>query len=218
MNISCFGCSFTWGLELHNPATESWPSRLSQILSATVENHGQCAASNRTIARKLITHLLDHTPDAVIIMWTYPGRYEFVLDNNNFVSTHCDSTISLSGQAVPAHFEQFREYFFKHVAGTNSSELYDTFNAVHQSQLLLEQKNIPYVFCAVNQINIPELCHSDISRLYSYITPMMMFNGLDAESYARSINDWGISHPLTQSHQDMADYLSRAVLSAVNAV
>lgn len=96
MNISCFGCSFTWGLELNNPSAESWPGQLSQLLSATVNNHGQCAASNRTIARNLMVHLLDYNPDAVVVMWTYPGRYEFVLDNNNFVSTHCDSTMSLS--------------------------------------------------------------------------------------------------------------------------
>jgi hypothetical protein len=98
MNISCFGCSFTWGLELDNPRTQSWPFKLAEQLSATVENHGQCVASNRAIARKSMIHLLDHTPDAVVIMWTYPARYEFVIDNNNFVSTHCDSAISLSDQ------------------------------------------------------------------------------------------------------------------------
>jgi hypothetical protein len=216
MNISCFGCSFTWGLELNNPQTQSWPVKLADQLTATVENYGQCAASNRAIARKLMVHLLDHTPDAVVVMWTYPGRYEFVIDNNNFVSTHCDSTMSLSGHDVPVYFEQFREYFFKYVGGTNSAELYDTFNAVHQSQLLLEQQNIPYVFCTVNQINIPDLCHPDVARLYNYINPMTMFDGQDAETYARSINDWGISHPLAQAHQDMAGYLSRSVRSVVN--
>jgi hypothetical protein len=161
-------------------------------------------------------HLLDHTPDAVVIMWTYPARYEFVIDNNNFVSTHCDSAISLSNQGVPSYFEKFREYFFKYVAGTNSAELYDTFNAIHQSQLLLEQRNIPYVFCTVNQINIPDLCHPDVVRLYSYIKPMTMFDEQDAETYARSINDWGISHPLAQAHQDIANYLSCSVRSVVN--
>lgn len=218
MNISCFGCSLTWGLELENPSVESWPGQLSQMLPAKVENHGQCAASNRTIARKLMLHLLDYKPDAVVVMWTYPGRYEFILDNNNFVSTHCDSTISLSSQAVPAYFEQFRKHFFKYVAGTNSAELYDTFNAIHQSQLVLEQHNIPYVFCSVNQINIPDLCHPDILRLYSYIKPMTMFDGRDAETYARSINNWGISHPLAQSHHNMANYLSCSVRSVVNKV
>jgi hypothetical protein len=218
MNISCFGCSFTWGLELNNPSAESWPGQLSQILKATVDNQGQCGASNRSIARKLMVDLLDYKPDAVVIMWTYPGRYEFILDNNNFVSTHCDSTISLSEQTVPNYFEQFREYFFKYVAGTNSSELYDTFNAIHQSQMLLEQQNIPYVFCCVNQINVPDLCHPDISRLYNYIKPMTMINGQDVETYARSINDWGISHPLAQSHRDIADYLSCSVRSVINKV
>jgi hypothetical protein len=216
MNISCFGCSFTWGMELDNPQTQSWPFKLADQLSATVENHGQCAAGNRAIARKLMIHLLDHTPDAVVIMWTYPARYEFVIDNNNFVSTHCDSAISLSNQGVPSYFEKFREYFFKYVAGTNSAELYDTFNAIHQSQLLLEQRNIPYVFCTVNQINIPDLCHPDVVRLYSYIKPMTMFDEQDAETYARSINDWGISHPLAQAHQDIANYLSCSVRSVVN--
>ena len=218
MNVSCFGCSFTWGLELENPSVESWPGQLSQILPATVENHGQCAASNRAIARKLMLHLLDHRPDAVVVMWTYPGRYEFVIDNNNFVSTHCDSTMSLSGHDIPVYFEQFREYFFKYIASTNSAELYDTFNAIHQSQMLLEQQDIPYVFCLVNQINLPDLCHPDVAHLYSYIKPMTMFDGQDAETYARSINDWGISHPGAQAHQDIANYLSCSVLSVVNKV
>jgi hypothetical protein len=216
MNISCFGCSFTWGLELNNPAIESWPAQLGHILSATVENHGQCAASNRTIARKLMLHLLDHNPDVVVIMWTYPGRYEFILDNNNFVSTHCDSTVSLSNQAVPDYFEQFRKYFFKHVAGTSSSELYDTFNAIHHSQLILESQKIPYIFCPVWKFLLPDNCQPDIVELYKYINPMTLFYDQDFDTYARSINSWGISHPLKQAHYNIANQLSQLVLSTDN--
>lgn len=216
MHISCFGCSFTWGLELKNPETQAWPARLAVQLGATVSNQGQCAASNRSIARNLLLHLQTHTPDAVIVMWTYPGRYEFVVDNNNFVSTHCDSSISLSNRPVPEYFELFRQYFFKHVAVTNSAELYETFNAIHHSQLMLEAKKIPYIFCPVYKINLHDHCHPHVISLYNYIGPMTLFNGKDFETHARDINDWGISHPLVQAHQDIADYLSSAVKSVVN--
>jgi hypothetical protein len=198
VSISCFGCSFTWGAELTDRDSQSWPAVLATQLGVEVNNYGVCGSSNQAIARNLMTHLIDNTPELVVVMWTYPARYEFVLDNKSFVSTHCDSTLSLTpNYEVPDYFESFRNLFFKQIATLDSYLIYTSLMAIHHSQLLLESKGIPYIFCPVAVIDTTSACEPTIDQLYkNYYPDMLLFDGLDAESYARSIDNWGVSHPL----------------------
>lgn len=204
MDIACFGCSFTWGLELEKPATQSWPALLG------ANNQGQCAASNQTITRRLMQHLIDHTPDVVVIMWTYPARFEFVIDNNQFVSTHVNTTISLENQVVPEYFNYFGQEFFKTVASTDSAYIYTSLMAMHHAECMLKERGINYVFCTVADFDINSGCHTWVKRLYQHYAPsMLMFDGHSFESYARSLGSWGVSHPLSAAHQAAATIIGR---------
>lgn len=206
MKISCFGCSFTWGLELNQPQDQAWPALIG------ARNFGQCGASNQSITRLLLEHLVDSRPDFVVIMWTYTHRYEFVLDNNNFVSTHCDSTISLDEKPVPDYFEKFREYFFRNTATTDSEGIYTSLMAINHAESVLKQMNIPYVFSRVSDFNINEGCHPQVQTLYhAYAPDMMLFDNLSFEDYARKIDSWGRSHPLEQAHRDIANALKQTI-------
>jgi len=213
MNISCFGCSFTWGLELEDPVTQSWPALLG------ADNQGQCASSNQTIVRRLLHYLIDHTPDLVIIMWTYPARFEFVVDNNNFVSTHINCAISLDARPVPDYVDQFRETFFKTTACTDSAYVYTSLMAMHHAESVLKFLRIPHIFTRVADFDINPGCHPQLQRLYkAYAPDMMLFDGQSFEHYARSIESWGLSHPLAQAHQNVAHLLQQQILSMANNV
>lgn len=206
MNISCFGCSFTWGAELTHPLTQSWPS----LLQAT--NYGKCGASNQTITRLLLEHLSSNRPDLVVIMWTYTHRFEFVLDNNNFVSTHCDSTLSMDQREIPLYFERFRKDFFLNVATTDSFCLYTSLMAIHHAELILKSMKIPYIFSRVSDLNLTSVCHPTVQTLYNdYAPDMLLFNNLSFEDYARNINSWGRSHPLEQAHKDIAKIIKEKI-------
>jgi hypothetical protein len=208
MNIAAFGCSFTWGLELDDPSTQSWPA----LLGAT--NLGQCAASNQTIVRTLLDYLVNHAPDLVVVMWTYPARFEFVIDNNNFVSTHINTTISLDGLPVPDYVDTFRETFFKTTACTDSAYVYTSLMAMHHAESVLKCQGIPYIFTRVADFDINSSCHVGLQRLYrAYAPDMTLFNGQSFEQYARSTGSWGKSHPLSRAHQDIATLLQQQITS-----
>jgi Family of unknown function (DUF6071) len=79
------GCSYTRGVELADPATQSWPCVLSQLLGIEFVNLGCGGGSNRRIARTTVASLDDIcrdksvTPDEVLILclWTEPARHEY---------------------------------------------------------------------------------------------------------------------------------------------
>lgn len=187
-------------MELDNPITQAWPALIQ------AQNFGQCGASNQTITRLLLEHLVTNRPDLVIVMWTYPHRFEFVLNNDNFVSTHCDSTISMDYRDVPDYFEKFRKEFFLNVATTDSYCLHTSLMAMHHAESTLKSLNIPYIFSQVSDLNSPGSCHPRVQTLYNaYCPELTLINGLSFEDHARKINSWGVSHPLTQAHCDVAN-------------
>jgi hypothetical protein len=216
MNISCFGCSFTWGAELSDPGL-SWPHRLGSYLPASIKNLGICGASNRTIARTLMTHLIDHRPDAVVIMWTYPGRYEFVVDNNNFIVAHCDSAIGLDQRGIPDYFNKFSQDFFRSVGTTDSALVYESLMGINHAQLMLESQKIPYIFSRVHDLESTDVCHSNVKQLFDFYAPdMLLFDGNSFEAYARKINSWGISHPLEQAQDHVAQHIVQELKKITN--
>lgn len=206
MNTVCFGCSFTWGLELEDPLTQSWPALLQ------AQNHGQCGASNQTITRLLLEHLATNRPDLVIIMWTYTHRFEFVLDNNNFISTHCDSSMSMDQRDIPTYFEKFRKDFFLNVATTDSHCLHTSLMAIHHAESSLKNMGIPYIFSRVSDLHSTTACHPRVQTLYDAYRPeLTLIDNLSFEDYARKINSWGVSHPLIQAHSDIASVFQEKI-------
>lgn len=74
MKLLAVGDSFTYGEELSD-LTQSWPSQLSQQLSAEVVNLGQPGASNAGILRRTVLNADSY--DAVIICWSIFHRTEW---------------------------------------------------------------------------------------------------------------------------------------------
>ena len=70
-----FGCSHTRGEGVDDPSTESWPAYLAKNLELECVNLGKDGISNKFIQHTV--HTFDFQPDdVVVILWTYPVRYD----------------------------------------------------------------------------------------------------------------------------------------------
>ena len=81
MTILALGDSFTYGEELADQHM-SWPYLLGQRMGHNVVNLAKPAASNDSIIRRLMEHMIaQQAPtDLVVIGWTMLGRQEFADD------------------------------------------------------------------------------------------------------------------------------------------
>ena len=68
-----FGCSFTFGLGLHDPSSQSWPAILGKLVNRTVINNGSPGSSNLEILSRILSFKF-HKDDLVVIGWTYCNR------------------------------------------------------------------------------------------------------------------------------------------------
>jgi hypothetical protein len=76
------GCEHTEGINVHNHQT--WPHLVSRMIPNGVDlNLGISGRSNDYIARSILTWTDYFKPALVLIMYTYPHRREFYLDNGN---------------------------------------------------------------------------------------------------------------------------------------
>lgn len=84
MNIVAFGCSNTYGQALgnewlgkHDPSPLAWPGKLAELYNCTVENQGQCGASNKSILHRILNY--NYKPnDVVFVCWTNLDRWTVI--------------------------------------------------------------------------------------------------------------------------------------------
>ena len=77
MLLYTLGCSFTYGEELQDPVTQSWPALLAKKIGYDVINHGKPGRGNNYIVKTAIKQVPKLKPDLVIVAWTSCGRMEF---------------------------------------------------------------------------------------------------------------------------------------------
>ena len=74
MKLLTLGCSFTYGDELDDRMTQSWPSQLCKVNGWDLVNLAKSGGSNDRIIRTLLEEI-DKEYDIVIIAWTYIERF-----------------------------------------------------------------------------------------------------------------------------------------------
>ena len=80
--LRAFGCSFTYGTSCKNPATDSWPVLLSNMLGTDCKNYGLSGASNDYIFKTISENINEFDKDDIIIvMMTQPSRRYFRKNN-----------------------------------------------------------------------------------------------------------------------------------------
>ena len=76
MLLCTLGDSFTFGEELDDPATQSWPALVAEHLGYQLCNRGSPGVGNSYIVKTAIKEIPKSKPDLVIVAWTSCGRME----------------------------------------------------------------------------------------------------------------------------------------------
>ena len=85
MKLYFTGCSHTWGDDLPDPSTQSWPAILANRLGCTFINDSQSGGTNDSIKYRTIKHIDQF--DKFYIAWTYTNRFtRYRSDNNHDVN------------------------------------------------------------------------------------------------------------------------------------
>jgi hypothetical protein len=82
MNLYFNGCSHTWGDDLEDPATQSWPVIVSKNLNCNFFNDSVSGGTNDRIVYRTIKNADQF--DKFYIGWTYTSRFTRYRADNNF--------------------------------------------------------------------------------------------------------------------------------------
>lgn len=180
MIIVAAGDSFVYGSELKDCQGCPSASTFTALLGAT-----DCVAwpgfGNDSIARTAVARCEAGTVDAVIVSWTFPGRYEFRFNYHTGqrtghwhtitpwtvkqdlreiakeFKTHnqdiLEDHIKTLERARSSGVADFAETYYQHVGNSEYWEIYTSLKEIVYLQNYLSVKKIPYMFtCADNSI------------------------------------------------------------------
>lgn len=203
------GCSFTYGEELPNPATEAWPVLLANKLGQSVVNRGSPGVGNNYIIKTAIKEVPKHKPDLVIVAWTSCGRMEFA-DRYSVYDIWPGSRRRYE-KPYP-----HRDIIEKYITSYNN-ELHQ-YRSWLRSVILLQDffklRNVNYRF--VNTFDNHKLTekHAKVSKEYIDLIDLDKFIGWPSYSMVEWMGDCPLAprgHPLQQGHQRIADAIFSAL-------
>lgn len=211
------GDSFVYGSELKD-TTKTFGCLLAS--GSAYENISWPGYGNDSIARTTIERCERGGVNSVLVLWTFPGRYEFRFGydtkqhtgnwytitpwttqtekniEREFISKDENILYQHSQTVLRAKqtgVSEFAETFYKHVGGTEYWEIYSSLKEIVYLQNYLRVKSIPYMFtCA------------DTSLLYNYTIDlrdpviMSVFNQIDLDKwflFPKSENSWETTQP-----------------------
>jgi hypothetical protein len=137
--ILCFGCTDTFGLQLHNQQT--WPYKLQERLTNyAILNCGTIAASSDTISRLIvkITHILKNI-EHICILWPHNNRREFVSKEYTGIIT--------SHNVLNVPFEQYWDFI------DWKSDNYNFFKNYHLIKNVCLSNNIKLLDLEINRFD-----------------------------------------------------------------
>ena len=229
MIIVAGGDSFVYGSELADCDETHFSNSTFPVILAQRNNYGYvCAArpgnSNDAIARMLILEcekLLDQNQSvAVIAVWTFVNRYEFLFNYkiNSPISPWCSITPHNTGKK---EVQDFKDCFYKHVGSNDNFANYNTLTSILLLQNYLISKNIPYMFLPADNhfytgqidsnVNIIKILHKCINwdKWYFFPHAEEQWN----TTTPRGFYQWAVEnkypigahfHPLEEAHRDAA--------------
>ena len=184
MIIIAGGDSFVYGSELQDSERSYSRNTFPALLS--VGHDYNCVAwpgyGNDSISRTVIAECHKHKDHcAVLVTWTFPGRYEFRFNYNTaqkkspwYSFNHwtiedqidnikkqfklqdnntIQAQIGTINRAKSSGIVEFAKTFFKHVGSSEYWEIYSTLKEIVYLQNYLKMNSIPYMFtCADNSI------------------------------------------------------------------
>ncbi len=178
-NIVAGGCSFTYGHELSDcnreksPASKlTWSSILAKDIGADYHCTAGAGIGNSAIARRVFEFVTSYDTHAVIVMWTFPSRYDWAMprhnnlekgrwapitpwdtstEQNKVLTTLKDNDaqkqiwLKRMERLKDTGVVEFADSLYRHAAN-QYHEVYLSWQSIIWLQNILEKKNIPYFF------------------------------------------------------------------------
>ncbi len=113
-----FGCSFTYGSELTDPSSQSWPNRLGVLINKKVVNKAVPGNSNLEILHNILSFKF-FKDDVVVIGWTYCDRdviFNKILPNTQINSWHDIDIFTKWAEIHSSHDSIVRSSIYMHHA------------------------------------------------------------------------------------------------------
>ena len=176
MKLYFNGCSHTWGDDLLDPSTQSWPALTANSLGCDFVNDSVSGGTNDRIMYRTIKQIDQF--DKFYIAWTYTSRFTRYRNNNNH-------EINFNAQLKNSLYEQdpeFKNYSLIHYR-TWHNELY-SFKIWLQNIILLqslfELRNKSYLMLNATD-NLIDRWTTDWSNFNNSVKSLLCFDLINDE-------------------------------------
>jgi len=116
MRIYACGCSFTYGDELADPATQAWPAVLADMLQASITNEAVGGGTNARTVYHTIKNI-GNDYDLYLIAWTSYARFTFYKSDDNQeinFTPQLDSASNLSKEFATISYKNWGSDLYKY--------------------------------------------------------------------------------------------------------
>jgi hypothetical protein len=178
-NIVSGGCSFTYGHELsdcnHDTSPfsdKTWSAGLSKLIPSNYHSVAKAGSGNSGIARRLFNWISHNPVDFVLVMWTFPSRYDWAMPRHRNLENTRWATITpwdtddnqkevlkklsssepqqeiwkqRQNNLAETGVKEFANSLYRYAAN-EYHEVYLSWKSIIWLQNILEKKNIPYLF------------------------------------------------------------------------
>lgn len=203
-NVLVAGDSFTYGSELQDKNNVYWKHIWPDAKCIAEPGH-----SNQAIARNVFMALASDTYDLVVVMWTFPSRYEFAF---NVPTGHPGEFWHTPGTKIDTpEIQKFNTTFNKYVGTHSNYQLYTTYKEIYMIQSMCNQLDKDYIFLSadwsVNDVTSSMSWMIDGTKWFHPDDKKGFLNWAIDNKYERGPDQ----HPLDQAHIDYAKELKKWV-------
>lgn len=225
------GCSFTYGFELRD-INNVWTKLLADRHGLAFAQTAHMGIGNLQIAQRCMEAVTDDS--IVVVMWTFPVRYDYLLSIETWESNHpwftltpmhTDLKNAVKNGFHPDHvkrvkgfgIESWAKEHYKFVGDMN--EAHNTLWQILQLQNFLKVNDIPYMFTSAHNWLLEE--HYDI---YNWPQTKNLVNNIDwsnwfwfpGEKKEHGFHHWSVAegfeigpgkHPLDEAHTAAVDLM-----------
>jgi lysophospholipase L1-like esterase len=212
MKLYTFGDSFTYGEELKDPCSQSWPALVANRLDSHLTNRSLPGCSNQYIVKKVMSEVanLTHSSEKLfLIAWTSCGRMEF--SDNDGVFDIWPGTQRRWKIPVP-----YRETLMKYITVHNNIE-HQYRNWLRQCILLQEflvNRKIDYRFLIAFDNHTLNQKYWNTADPYNKLLDTKKFIGWPDTSLMEMMGDCAKGargHPLDEGHMRIANTIFDAL-------
>jgi hypothetical protein len=152
MKLKSFGCSFTYGSDLHDcddhdvgPSQHTWPALLAKENKLTYECYAWPGIGNLQIMHEVLTQASLNDPSVYVINWTWLNRFDFL----NPLTEHWHT---IRPDSNTHEHQLYYRYFYNqyHTMLTNASYIKTTID-------VLDSRGIKFIMTLMDTVLFDEV-------------------------------------------------------------